>query len=122
MSTTSITLRHQRICDRAPADTVLPLFSAPRTQGYLDACGGDPTAALELYRWNAAVSGAFWEMLSHLEIVLRNVLANRLAAQHAAAGRAGPWLDDTAGELDIRARKDIAQGPPTGPGEGQDGK
>ena len=78
-------------------------------QGYVDAAGGDVAAALELYRWNTQVSGAFWETLSHLEIVLRNVLAGRLGARHAAAGRPGSWLDDRAGELDGRARQDIAK-------------
>lgn len=89
--------------------TVLLLFSQPRMQGYLDACGGDPAAALALYSWNTQISGAFWETLSHLEVVLRNVLASRLAERHAAAGRPGSWLDDPARELDGLARKDIAK-------------
>ncbi|GGM43144.1 hypothetical protein GCM10011608_29800 [Micromonospora sonchi] len=49
------------------------------------------------------------ETLSHLEVVLRNVLAEQLAARHAAAGRAGTWLDDPADELDQRARADIRE-------------
>lgn len=91
------------------SSTVLPLFGQPRMQGYLDVCYADPTAALELYRWNTRVSGAFWETLSQLEVVLRNVLAGRLADRHAAAGRPGSWLDDPARELDGIARKDIAK-------------
>ncbi len=91
------------------ASTVLPLFGRPRMQGYLDACGGDSIAALELYRWNSRASGAFWETLSHLEVVLRNVLATRLPERHAAAGRTGSWLDDPAHELDAVARRDIAK-------------
>ncbi|GAA2783215.1 hypothetical protein [Saccharopolyspora taberi] len=91
------------------ARSTLLLFSQPRTQGYLDACGADAEAALELYRWNTQISGAFWETLSHLEIVLRNALADRLAGRHAAAGRPGSWLDDPARELDGFARKDIAK-------------
>ncbi|MER5391945.1 hypothetical protein [Saccharopolyspora sp. NPDC002686] len=88
---------------------VLSHFATPRMQGYLDACGGDPAAALDLYRWNAQMSGALWETLGHLEVVLRNVLADRLAARSAAAGRSGSWLDDTARELDDRARRDITK-------------
>ncbi|WP_146017615.1 MULTISPECIES: hypothetical protein [Micromonospora] len=44
-----------------------------------------------------------------MEVVLRNVLAEQLAARHAAMGRAGTWLDDPAGELDQRARADIRE-------------
>ncbi|MFC7342379.1 hypothetical protein [Saccharopolyspora griseoalba] len=89
--------------------TASRLFGVPRMRGYLDAVGGDPAAALELYRWNTAVGGAFWETLGHVEVVLRNALADRLAARHAAAGRPGSWLDDAARELDGRARRDIAK-------------
>ncbi|WP_438388811.1 hypothetical protein [Actinopolyspora saharensis] len=99
---------HNPHATESPDSALLSLFGVPRMQSYLDACGGDPAAALDLYRWNARISGAFWETLGHLEVVLRNVLAGRLAARHAAAGRVGSWLDDTAGELDKRARRDIA--------------
>lgn len=92
---------------RAAAGTVLSFLGKPRTRGYLEACGGDPDAALRLYRWNTQASGALWESLSHLEVVLRNVLAARLAARHLAADRRGSWLDDPAGELDRRAHRDI---------------
>lgn len=44
-------------------------------RGYLDVCGGDVADALALYRWNTQISGAYWETLGHVEIVLRNVLA-----------------------------------------------
>lgn len=87
--------------------TVLSLFSTPRTRGYLEVCGGDGAAALELYRWNSLVSGAFWETLGHLEVALRNVLADRLAQRHARLGRPGAWMDSA--ELDSNARRDIAK-------------
>ena len=100
---------HNSSSDEHESSTLLPLFGQPRMQGYLDVCGGDPGAALQLYRWNTRASGAFWETLSHLEVVLRNVLASRLGERHAAAGRPGSWLDDPARELDGRAHRDIAQ-------------
>jgi hypothetical protein len=91
------------------ATVVLRHLSVPRMRDYLAQCGGDPVAGLDLYRWNTAASGAFWETLGHLEIVLRNVLADRLAARHAALGRRGSWLDDPTGELDRRALADIRE-------------
>ncbi len=47
-------------------------LSAPRLGVYLTAAGGDRTAALALYEWNAAVSAGFLHDLAHLEVGLRN--------------------------------------------------
>jgi hypothetical protein len=46
--------------------------------------------------------------MTHLEVALRNTLAERLAARHRRLGRAGSWLDDPEEELSSRARLDIA--------------
>lgn len=61
-----------------------------------------------MYRWNSAITAAFWEPIGHLEVALRNTLDDRLAARHRRLGRPGSWLDDPAGELSSRARLDIA--------------
>jgi hypothetical protein len=83
------------------------LFSAERLRPYLEHCG-DLSAAIELYRWNAAITAALWEPIGHLEVALRNALTGRLAARHLRLGRPGSWLDDPARELTGRARLDIA--------------
>lgn len=84
-------------------------LSPARMSPYVQQAGGDLDAAIVLYRWNAAVAAALWESLGHVEVLLRNVLADRLAARHAAHGRPGSWLDDPAGELGERSRADIEQ-------------
>jgi len=84
------------------------LFSAERLSTYIAHCGGDFAAAVEMYRWNAAITAAFWEPIGHLEVALRNSLDDRLAVRHRRLGRSGSWLDDPAGELSGRARLDIA--------------
>jgi hypothetical protein len=84
------------------------LFSAERLSTYIDHCGGDFPAAVELYRWNSAITAAFWEPIGHLEVALRNTLDDRLAARHRRLERSGSWLDDPAQELSGRARLDIA--------------
>lgn len=61
-----------------------------------------------MYRWNSAITAAFWEPIGHLEVALRNTLDRRLAARHRRLGRPGPWLDDPEQELSSRARLDIA--------------
>ncbi|GAA4920364.1 hypothetical protein LX16_4663 [Stackebrandtia albiflava] len=47
-------------------------YSEPRLGRYLDACGHDGPATMELYSWNAQVAGAFYDPLHKLEIGLRN--------------------------------------------------
>jgi hypothetical protein len=84
------------------------LFSAERLSTYLAHCNGDFAAAVEMYRWNSAITAAFWEPIGHLEVALRNTLDDRLAARHLRLGRPESWLDDPAQELSSRARLDIA--------------
>ena len=62
---------------------------------------------MRLYRWNAAITAAFWEPIGHLEVALRNSLAAQLAGRHARLGQSGSWLDDPGQELSSRARDDI---------------
>ena len=91
-----------------PPQDLERLFSGERLSTYIDHCGGDFAAAVELYRWNSAITAAFWEPIGHLEVALRNTLDDRLAARHRRLERPGSWLDDPAQELSGRARLDIA--------------
>jgi len=88
--------------------TLERLFSSERLSTYLAHCDGDFAAAVELYRWNSAITAAFWEPIGHLEVALRNTLDDRLAARHQRLDRPGSWLDDPEQELSDRARLDIA--------------
>lgn len=90
------------------ASVVLRHLSAARLSTYLRATGGDLDAAVELYRWNAAVSAALWESIGHAEVVLRNAIHDALSERHTARSRPGQWYDDPAHELDQHARDDIA--------------
>jgi hypothetical protein len=38
------------------------LFSAERLSTYIAHCGGDFAVAVEMYRWNSAITAAFWEL------------------------------------------------------------
>ena len=49
-------------------------LSVERLRPYLVEVGGDLDQAPRLYEWNAAVSGAFFEILGHFEVLLRNSL------------------------------------------------
>ncbi len=82
-------------------------LSPERMKPYADAAGGDGDRALGLYQWNIAISGALFESLGSLEVVLRNALHRELARNHAASGLPGAWYDDPAGVLGERAREDV---------------
>lgn len=84
-------------------------LSAERLSTYVRECTGRLDAAVDLYRWNTSITGAFWEDVGHLEVVLRNALDRRLTLRHDRAGRAGTWVDDPAGELQQRALDDLAE-------------
>ncbi|MFT3799138.1 hypothetical protein [Microbacterium sp.] len=89
--------------DTAPIAAAL---SPERLAPYLRATGGDPSAAVRLYEWNLAVSGALYEALGILEVVLRNALSTQLAAHHGTL--TGYWYDDPLDVLSDLAHQDIA--------------
>lgn len=82
-------------------------LSPARVGTYAQACGGDLTAAVALYRWNASTAAAFWEVLGHGEVILRNAMHDQLAAQHRRRGDAGEWFDDPRRVLTQQALDDI---------------
>lgn len=85
---------------------VATALSTERLAPYLRATNGDLAEAVRLYEWNLAVSGAFYEALGILEVVLRNALSEQLAAHHGML--AGHWYDDPLGVLSAQAADDIA--------------
>jgi hypothetical protein len=66
-------------------------------------------AAVELYRWNAELAGAFWESLGHVEVLLRYTLAERLASGQEPLGHPLSWLVEGATGLDPRGYDDIVK-------------
>jgi len=93
----------------ALARRVQDAVSPERLSSYRERCGGDLIAAVELYRWNGELAGAFWESLGHVEVLLRNTLAERLASRQVRLGRSLSWLDDGVIGLDTRGRDDIVK-------------
>lgn len=83
-------------------------LSRERLGPYRRTVGGDLDLAIELYEWNSAAAGAFFETLGHLEVLLRNALHDQLSAWHTTGGHRGHWYDDPSGVLDTRRHADIA--------------
>lgn len=92
--------------DEPDAAPIAAVLSPERLAPYLRATGGDLTAAVRLYEWNLAVSGALYEALGILEVAVRNALSAQLATHHGTL--AGNWYDDPLGVLSDLAHDDIA--------------
>jgi hypothetical protein len=75
-----------------------------RLKPYLDRAGGNKYAALDLYNWNAKVSAALFETLSHFEVAFRNRMDFALSERQTYLRRSRDWLDDGNEELTDRAR------------------
>jgi hypothetical protein len=83
-------------------------ISADRLAPYKLAAGGELQAALDLYQWNAETSAAFWVVLGHLEILIRNAMHEQLTAL-SVGRRAGPaWYMALADDLSSEACATIA--------------
>jgi hypothetical protein len=83
-------------------------LSSDRLTSYLRASSGDVGRALRLYEWNVDVSGAFFELLCHVEVALRNAWHTSLTDWNTSSGFGGEWFDNNHGYLDARAVQDIA--------------
>jgi hypothetical protein len=82
-------------------------LSSARLGSYLASAGGDRNRAIDLYEWNVEASGALYEAMTFLEVVLRNSIHDQLTAWHASQGLPGTWLDDSNKLLEEKARGDI---------------
>ena len=76
-----------------------------RLSSYMDVMGGNLRQALNLYKWNIALSGALFEAIAVVEVVVRNEIDNNL--QTWAQSRGADWMDIT--PLDEKGRADIAK-------------
>jgi len=61
--------------DASTAGRIEQAVSPERLASYRARAGGDLVTAVELYRWNGELSGAMWETLGHVEVLVRNALA-----------------------------------------------
>ena len=63
-----------------------------RFRPYLDVCGGDIGQAVELYQWSVRLTGACFEAIHYVEVVIRNSV-DREMRQHGREEQRGiPWF------------------------------
>jgi hypothetical protein len=92
--------------DRVPLENLERHLSPERLRPYRAAAGGALAHAIRLYQWNSLASGAMYEILGNVEVLLRNALDRRLQERHNRLGYAGDWWDDPAGDLEPKRRED----------------
>lgn len=71
---------------------ILERIGADRMASYLAEVHGHTGRALDLYRWNAELSGSFWSLISLTEVSLRNALDEHLGTWCQANGGHRDWL------------------------------
>jgi hypothetical protein len=79
------------VSNKEKISAVNAALSLPRMTTYIAAAGvsqEDDLSALELYAWNAAISGALLAPLHICEVVIRNAVADALEAVY---GNRWPW-------------------------------
>jgi hypothetical protein len=102
------------------ASVVENRLSPERFAPYLAACGNRRKDAIKLYHWNIRISGALYEAMHVLEVVLRNALHTELQELHVASGNGGSWLDHPAtyftdeakgaiGDAKARVKEDLSR-------------
>ncbi|MGH3653054.1 Abi family protein [Glutamicibacter sp.] len=81
--------------------------SPDRFAEYLVATGNDVANAKLLYEWNAAVSAALFEVIHHVEVLLRNAIVNTLEREHKNLTHlvpGTPWIQNHAQVIEASDR------------------
>ncbi|WP_232519718.1 hypothetical protein [Actinosynnema pretiosum] len=68
------------------------LLSEARMAPYFANAGNDQGKALELYEWSARISSAAFEVVGHVEVLLRNALDRCLREHYREDVRGIPWF------------------------------
>ena len=84
-------------------------LSLERLSPYLASSGGDLARAIRLYEWNAAVSGALFEVLADVEVILRNAIHTTMTEWSISKGHGPNWYDNSHGLLDASEVRDVAK-------------
>lgn len=78
-------------------DWIAKSLSTPRLGPYLERVDGDQRAAIDLYMWNVELAGALHEVLSVVEVVIRNAFDAELRKWNTTMSRPqGPYPSEWA--------------------------
>lgn len=91
--------------NRISWDVVNEKISPQRLASFLENAGGNRDLAIKLYEWNNEFSSALWQLISLLEVALRNSIDKKMCDRQIALGRSEHWIFDDRFELG-RSRED----------------
>lgn len=74
-------------------------ISTQRMAGYLKEANGDQNRAVELYEWNNNLSASLWQLLSILEVGVRNSIDSKMRERQMRLQRKEHWIFDDYFEL-----------------------
>lgn len=88
---------------------LIDVLTRERLRSYLDACGQNDTAALDLYRWNTELGAALFALLGIVEVAVRNSIDREMQKLNVTLSNQGEWFEDLVGLIDddsnLRVRK-----------------
>lgn len=84
-------------------------LSLERLSPYLASSDGDLARAIRLYEWNAAISGALFEVLADVEVILRNAIHTTITEWSISKGYGSNWYDNSHGLLGSRLEMHVAR-------------
>jgi len=88
--------------NQIPWEVAQKIISPDRLESYIVQSHGDRELAVSLYRWNNELSAALWELISLVEVGLRNTIDKKLEERSRRLGRERYWIFDETGELGRR--------------------
>jgi hypothetical protein len=89
----SITVNHAKL------NVVEEKISTQRLASFLESAGGDRHLALKIYEWNNEFSAALWQLISLLEVAVRNSIDRKMCERQVRLERAEHWIFDDSHEL-----------------------
>ncbi len=82
-------------------------MSSARFSSFIDASDGNVDRAIRLYEWNAQLSASIFELLGHVEVVIRNAIHKELALWNHRQFGSPNWFENHHGVLVSKAVQDI---------------
>jgi hypothetical protein len=83
-------------------------ISVERLAPYRAEAGGDLSRAIDIYLWNADAGAAFWALLGHLEVLIRNTMHDQLADWSTKVHGSPIWYLNCRKIFNEKTSKDVA--------------
>lgn len=107
-----IYMERQSFVNNTMHDVVEEMVSKHRLASYLIDSKNDLSTAVLLYEWNNKISVAMWEILSQLEVGMRNSIDKCMLLRQRTLGRSEHWIFDDYFELGRSRDENMAHKPP----------